>query len=125
MGCVFLTKIGVVAIYYLLKVIISAALIVFISEISKRSSLVGALTASVPVISVLAMVWLYKDTHNITAVASLAKEIFWLVLPSLSLFLTFPLLVQYRLKFYPALSLSLVIMVGCYFIMIFLLRRFG
>ena len=64
-----------------IKVAITAVLVVAISEVAKRSSLLGAVLASIPLTSVLAMVWLYADTGDAHKVADLATGIFWLVLP--------------------------------------------
>ncbi len=74
----------------LFKVLITAILVVAISEIGKRSTLVGALLASIPLTSLLALVWLYRDTGDALQAATLASGIFWLVLPSLLFFLVFP-----------------------------------
>ena len=68
--------------YYIIKIIITTALIVGISEISKRSSLIASLLASIPLVSVLAMIWLYIDSKDTHKVSQLAVSIFWLVLPS-------------------------------------------
>src|SRR5690349_12496787 len=68
---------------YIIKLLISAAIIVAVSEVSKRSSLIGGLLASLPLTSFLAMLWLYKDTKDTAKVAALSMSIFWLVLPSL------------------------------------------
>ena len=79
-------------IYYIVKVAISALLIVAMAEISKRSSFIAAVLASVPLVSVLAMIWLYVDTRDSDRVAALSSGIFWLVLPSLALFIALPLM---------------------------------
>ena len=76
---------------FLTKVLITALLVAAISELGKRSSLAGALLASLPLTSLLALMWLYRDTGSALQAAELAKGIFWLVLPSLALFLVFPL----------------------------------
>ena len=111
--------------YYLIKLAISALLIVAISEIARRSSLIGALLASVPLVSVLAMIWLYIDTGDTGKVASLASGIFWLVLPSLALFVALPLLLRQGVNFYLSMTLSIVLTIGCYGAMILLLKRVG
>lgn len=108
--------------YLLLKTIISAIIIVVISEVAKRSSVLGALFASLPLISLMAMVWLYVETRNAEVVAILAKDIFWLVLPSLALFITFPLFVHLRWSFSVALFASIVVTICCYGVMIFVMR---
>jgi hypothetical protein len=111
--------------YYIVKVVISAILIVAISEISKRSSLVGAVLASIPLVSVIAMIWLYIDTRDVDRVAGLASSIFWLVLPSLALFLALPLLLKHGFNFYLSMTLSILVTIGCYWLMITLLDQLG
>ena len=88
--------------YYLVKVLITSVLVVAVSEVAKRSSLVGAILASIPLTSVLAMIWLYVDTGNTARVSALATSVFWLVLPSLVLFLALPWLLKQGLSFFPA-----------------------
>ena len=110
--------------YYLVKIAVTTVLIVLIAEIAKRSSFVGALLASVPLISVLAMMWLYIDTKDVAKVSDLATSVFWLVLPSLALFVTLPLLLKQGLNFYLSMSISIGITLGCYFLMISLLNHY-
>jgi hypothetical protein len=112
-------------VWYLTKLVITAALIVLISEVSKRSSLVGAILASVPLVSVLGMIWLYVDTRDVSKIASLSTSIFWLVLPSLSLFVALPVLLTHQLPFYLSMTIGLVIMIACYFAMVLMLGKFG
>lgn len=111
--------------YYLVKVLVSAILIAAISEISRRSSLAGSILASVPLVSVLAMIWLYVDTGNTEKISALATGIFWLVIPSLALFITLPLLLKYGLNFYLSMGLSIVTTIVSYFLMIGVLQHFG
>lgn len=112
-------------IYYLTKIAITTLVIVAISEVSKRSSLVGALLASVPLVSVLAMMWLYIDTRDVEKVSALASSVFWLVLPSLVLFITLPLLLKQGLHFYLSISLSVGLTIGAYWLMIAALNHYG
>lgn len=109
--------------YYIAKVFITAILVVLISEISKRSSLIGAVLASLPIVSILAIIWLYIDTKNVEKISELSTNIFWLVIPSLSLFILLPLLLKSKVNFYASLVISCAIMVLLYFTMIFVLRR--
>lgn len=74
--------------YYLIKVLISAILIVLISEISKRNSLISSILASIPLVSVMAFIWIYIDTKNLETISKLSISIFWLVIPSLILFIS-------------------------------------
>lgn len=110
--------------YYAIKVIISSLLIVLVSEVSKRSTFFGSVFASVPLVSILAFIWLYIDTKDKAKVAELSRGIFWLVIPSLSMFILLPILLK-KMGFYPALAISVVLMVLFYFIMIFLLDKIG
>lgn len=111
--------------WYLTKLVVTAVLIVLISEVSKRSSLIGAILASVPLVSVLAMFWLYVDTKDVEKIASLSSSIFWLVLPSLSLFILLPVLLNKGMDFYLSMGSSLAVMIGCYFVMVAVLQRYG
>ncbi len=111
--------------YYLIKLFLSAFLIVVISEISKRTTLLGGLLASLPLVSILGLTWLYIDTKNTEKVAQLATSIFWMVLPSLSLFVVLPILLKTKLSFLAGLSISLVSMSICYLLMILVLNKVG
>lgn len=111
--------------YYVIKIVITTLLIVVISEISKRSSFAGAILASIPLVSVLAMIWLYIDTKDTEKVSLLANNIFWLVLPSLTLFLSLPIFLKHGLNFYISMSLSVVITVLAYGMLLIFLKRFG
>ncbi len=112
-------------IYYLVKLFVSAAIIVAVSEISKRSSFLGGLLASLPLVSLLGMIWLYWDTKDVEKVASLSTNIFWLVLPSLSLFIALPIFLRNKFSFFASLSFSTVIMFVCYGITVFILKKAG
>lgn len=109
--------------YYTLKVALSAVLIVAISELAKRSSLLGALLASLPITSLLAFIWLYRETQSVTKVAELSSGIFWLVLPSLVLFLLLPWLLRMGWGFWFSLLLSIGATTLAYGVMTWLLRR--
>lgn len=111
--------------YLLFKTLISAIIIVAVSEISKRSSLLGAILASLPLVSYLGMIWLYIDTESKAQVSQLSISVFWMVIPSLSLFVVLPVLLKTDLNFYLSLFISTVIMIIVYFTMIYILQRFG
>lgn len=111
--------------YYLLKIAITTLLIVAISEISKRSTFVGALLASIPLVSVLAILWLYIDTKDIEKISNLSTSVFWLVLPSLVLFIVLPVLLKFGWGFYLSLGTSIVATIFSYFVMVFVLKQFG
>ena len=111
--------------YYIFKILMTTALIVVISEIAKRSSLYGALLASVPLVSVLAMLWLYIDTKDVSKVSALATSVFWLVLPSLALFVSLPFLLKLGLNFYISFSIAIGLTISCYAILLVILNQYG
>ena len=111
--------------YYIVKIAVTAILVVLISEVSKRSSFVGAVLASVPLTSVLAMLWLYIDTGDVGKVSALASSVFWLVLPSLALFIALVFFLAQGASFYLSLAGSIGITVICYWLMVVVLRFFG
>lgn len=111
--------------YLVLKFAISAAVVVAVSEIARRSSLFGALVASLPLTSLLAFVWLYRDTGSTEQIAALSASIFWLVLPSLLLFVSLSVLLRGGLGFWASLLLSSAATAAAYGLMVMLLRRLG
>lgn len=111
--------------YFIVKVLVSAVIIGLISEISKKSTLLGSILASVPLTSILAIIWLYNDTKDEAQIIDLSYNIFWLVLPSLVFFLAFPMLLKANVNFYISLVIAAAIMVLCYFGMVFVMGKIG
>ena len=109
----------------IIKLFISSVIIVIVSEIAKKNTFVGGMIASIPLISILSLVWLYIDTENIENVNSLSNSIFWMVIPSLALFVSLPILLKSGVNFYVGMGLSILITLGCYGLTIFVLARFG
>lgn len=108
--------------YLIFKTGISAILIVAISEIARRNTLLGGILASVPLVSVLAILWIYWDTQNIKEIISLSHNILWMIIPSLVFFIVLPVFLQHKINFYTALFAALGIMLICYSVMVMLLR---
>jgi hypothetical protein len=111
--------------YLLIKAVLSAIIIVAVSEIARRSAGFGALIASLPLISVLGMIWLWRDTGDPVRMAAHAQATFWFVLPSLPMFLVIPLLLKRGVGFWPALGIGCIITVLLYLMMVTILSRFG
>lgn len=110
---------------FAVKVAVTVAVVVAVSEIARRNSLWAAVLASLPLTSLLAFVWLYVETGNAQGVAQLSLDIFWLVLASLPLFLVLPLLLRFGWPFWPSLGVACAVTVGAYFGLVWLLTRFG
>jgi hypothetical protein len=110
---------------YIIKVTVTAVVVVAVAEIAKRSPVWAALLASLPLTSLLAFVWLYRDTGEPERVAALAQSIFWLVLPSLVLFVALPLLLRAGWSFWASLASSCVATAAAYLAMVWVLGRLG
>jgi len=108
---------------YAIKVMITALVVVAVSETAKRSSLIAALIASLPLTSLLAFVWLYADTHDTARIASLSLDILWLVVPSLVLFVVLPLLLRLGWGFWVSLGTACACTALAYAFTIFVVRR--
>jgi hypothetical protein len=111
--------------YMILKAAISGVIIAVVSEVAKRSPGFGALIASLPLVSVMGMMWLWRDTGDPVRMASHAQATFWFVLPSLPMFLLIPLLLRRGVAFWPALGLGCLLTIGLYLLMTWIGPRFG
>ena len=107
------------------KVLLTAVLVVAISEAAKRSSALGGIIASLPLTSLLAFIWLYGETGDTSKIASLSTSIFWYVLPSLVLFVVLPLLLARGVGFWPSLVIASAATFAAYLVMTAVLARFG
>jgi len=111
--------------YFGIKTLITAVIVVAVSELAKRLPLMGAIIASLPLTSVLAMSWLYFDTKDIERVSSLSWNLFWVVVPSLSFFVALPVLLKQGFRFFPSMLISCVILFISYSGYIWMLRKLG
>lgn len=110
--------------YLVFKYAITAGLVVLISEVAKRSDRMGALIASLPLVTVLTLVWLYVEHQPLTKVSNHAYYTFWYVLPTLPMFLLFPWLLP-RWGFWPSLLSSLVFTALVFGLFVLLMRKLG
>lgn len=109
----------------LFKAVVSAILIVAASEVARRQPGIGALIASLPLVSVLGMIWLWTARPDVENMAHHAEATFWYVLPSLPMFLVIPLLLRRGVPFWPALALGCALTIGLYVAMTGIGPRFG
>jgi len=98
---------------------------VLISEIAKRNSLMGAMLAAIPLVSILAMTWMYIDTNDTKSAVDFSNSIVWLIIPSMTLFIVFPILIKKGLHFYPSISIAIVMTIFAYYSVIFFLEKLG
>jgi len=85
----------------------------------------GALIASLPLISVLGMIWLWREKPDAANMAVHAEATFWYVLPSLPMFLPIPAMLWHGISFWASLIVGCLVTIGCYLVMIWLGPRFG
>lgn len=106
------------------KYALTAAVVVLISEAAKRSDRLGGFIAALPLITLITLTWLYIERQPAEKIANHAWYTFWYVLPTLPMFLAFPLLLP-RLGFWPTMLASAVLTVVCFGLFAVVLRRFG
>ncbi|MEJ6007006.1 DUF3147 family protein [Paucibacter sp. AS339] len=110
--------------WLIVKYLLSAGVVVLVSEFAKRSDKLGGLIAALPLVTLLALIWLHLEKQPVEKIANHARYTFWYVIPTLPMFLIFPWLLA-RFGFWPSLALSVVITVVCFAAFALLMRRFG
>ena len=111
--------------YLVIKALISGAIVAAVSQIAKRWPGLGGLVASLPLVSVLGMIWLWRDTHDPQRMAQHAGATFWFVLPSLPMFLLIPELIKRGVGFWPALAAGCALTMALYSAMIWIGPKLG
>jgi hypothetical protein len=114
-----------VTVYVLLKALLSGAIIAAASELARRSSLLGALLISLPLTSILAMIWLYRDTGDTGEISELSWAILWVIVPSLVFFVALPFGLRAGIGFWPALIAACAATAAAYGVWILAARRLG
>jgi len=112
-------------IYFVTKCALSGIIIAVISEVAKRSPAFGALIASLPLLSVLGMLWLWRDTGDAERIAGQAEATFWYVLPSLPMFLVLPAMLRAGAGFWPSMAAGCALTMVLYFVTAWVLAKFG
>ncbi len=111
--------------YFIFKAALSGMIIAAISTVSKRYPGFGALIASLPLISVLGMIWLWRDRPDATNMAEHAQATFWFVLPSLPMFLAIPAMLRAGIGFWTSLVVGCLLTIALYGLMVWLGPRVG
>lgn len=111
--------------YFVIKCLLSGVIIAVVSEVAKRSPAFGALIVSLPMVSLLGILWLWRDTGDAGRIASHAESTFWYVLPSLPMFLVLPAMLRAGIGFWPSLMAGCVLTVILYFLTAWALAKFG
>lgn len=111
--------------YLAMKAALSGVIIAIASEVAQRRPGWGALIGSLPLVAVLAMIWLWRDTGDTARIAAYAEATFWLVLPTLPMFLVLPTLLRGGVGFWVALLASCLLTVALYLATVWLLPKLG
>ena len=111
--------------YLVVKAAISGVIIAVVSETARRSPSLGALIVSLPLVSLLGVVWLWRDTRDPVRIAAHLDSTFWYVLPSMPMFLAVPALMRRGVAFWPALGAGCVLTVVLYALMVAVGSRLG
>jgi F0F1-type ATP synthase assembly protein I len=106
------------------KYLITAAVVVLVSEAAKRSDRFGGFIAALPLITLLTLVWLHLENQPAAKLANHAWYTFWYVVPTLPMFLAFPWLLQ-RIGFWPTLGACTLLTVLCFGLFAMAVKRFG
>ncbi|MGB2248422.1 MAG: DUF3147 family protein [Alcanivorax sediminis] len=107
-----------------LKYLITAAIVVAVSEIARHSDRAGALIASLPMVTLLAMFWLYMDNQPQDKIANHAWYTFWYVIPTLPMFALFPMMIS-RWGFWLAMAGAVLLTIVCFLVFALVVRSFG
>lgn len=111
--------------YFIVKAVVSGIIVAMASEIAKRYPGLGALVASLPLISILGMIWLWRDTADPVRMAEHAEATFWFVLPSLPMFLLIPAMLRQGYSFWAALVIGCALTILLYMTMTWIGPRIG
>ena len=110
--------------WLIVKYLLTAGMIVLISEAAKRSEKLGALITALPLVTFSVVIWMYMENQPTEKIGNYVGYVFWYVLPTLPMFLLFPVLLE-KIGFWPTLGISALITIVCFGIEVLVLRRFG
>ncbi len=111
--------------YLLIKAAVSGILIALASEVARRYAGLGALIASLPLVSVMGMIWLWRDTKDAARLADHAAATLWYVCPSLPMFVLIPVMLRAGFGFYPTLASGCALTFVLYLLTMWIGHRMG
>ncbi len=111
--------------YFIVKALLSGLIVAIVSEVARRSPGIGGLIASLPLVSVLAVIWLWRDTADSERIASHMQSTFWYVLPSLPMFFVMPAMLRHGTGFWVALAATCLLTMALYALTMWLLPKLG
>ena len=111
--------------FLLLKALLSGLIIALASEAARRWPGIGGLIVSLPLVSLLTFLWVWRDTGDAEKIAQLSQSAFWFFLPSMPLFLVLPAMLRSGVNFWIAFAISIIGTAALYALMFFLAPRVG
>ena len=111
--------------YIILKTLISALIIVAVSEIAKKYTWAAALIVSLPFTSLLAFVWLYWDTKDYQKVIDLSYSTLVMSVPSFIFFIVLPILLKFKQNFFFSILVSIISTAIAYAIFMYIIKKFN
>lgn len=111
--------------YFIIKVFITATVVVLVAEVAKRSSLLAGLVVSIPLTTFLALIWLYWETKNTQKIIELSNSTLLMIIPSLTFFIFLPILLKFNLSFFISMISSVFLTAACYWMFIKFLEKFS
>ncbi|MFZ6686716.1 DUF3147 family protein [Undibacterium sp. SXout11W] len=111
-------------VWLIIKYLLTSAVVVAVSELAKRSDKIGGLVAALPLVTLLALIWLQLENQSQAKIANHAWYTFWYVVPTLPMFLAFPVLLP-RIGFWATLLSCIAITIVCFVVFALVVRRFG
>ncbi len=111
--------------YISLKILLTALIVVVVSEISRRSTIIAGIIASIPLTSLLAIIWIYFESGDLENIKNLSRNILMMIPPSLSFFICLPIFIDMKIEFYVSVFFSIVVTAFVYWLYFYILGIIG
>lgn len=114
-----------ISVAFIIRAALSGIIVAIIALVSRRYPGLGGLIASLPLISVLGMVWLWHDTGDREAVATYLSSALWYFLPTIPMFIFMPMMLRHGVSFWATLAVGIFITMLLYALMNRALSAYG
>ena len=111
--------------YFIIKIVITATIVVIVAEIAKKSSLFAGLIVSIPITTFLALFWLYWETEDIQKIINLSNSTLLMIIPSISFFIFLPIILKLNTPFIISMFISALLTSFVYYIFLTILQKTG
>ena len=111
--------------YFLTKTILTAIIIIIVSEIAKKSSLLAAIIISIPLTSLLAFIWVYWESKDTEKIIDLSYNTMIMTIPSITFFIILPIMLKFKFNFSISIIISILSTSIAYYIFVYFLKKYG